>query len=121
MLEPMMFARPVSRIALNHRVLVWICACLLTVVFTARASTLEDMSFEEIRSEAEANDPYYQAVLAFIYLNGDKGQMISIDQFRDWAEKSSAQAHPLGLFAMGYLGKIEKNLEIHSQNPISFE
>ncbi|MFP6901220.1 MAG: tetratricopeptide repeat protein [Opitutales bacterium] len=84
---------------------------LLAAVFTSRASPAVDMDYETIRKHAESGDPYYQAALAFVHLHGDKGQMKSIDQFRKWTEKSSAQAHPLGLFAMGYLGKIDGDFD----------
>ncbi len=85
--------------------------CFEAMVLPLRASPVVDMEFEAIKTRAEQGDAYYQAALAFVFLHGEKGQPKSIDQFRDWTTKSAAQAHPLGLFAMGYLGKIDGDPE----------
>ena len=85
--------------------------CLEAMVSPVRASPVVDMGFDAIKTRAEQGDAYYQAALAFIFLHGEKGQPKSIDRFRDWTTKSAAQAHPLGLFAMGYLGKIDGDPE----------
>ena len=92
-------------------VLPFLACCFGTPALPVHASPAVDMSFEAIRSRAEEGDPYYQAALAFVFLHGEKGQPKSIDQFRNWTIKSAAQAHPLGLFAMGYLGKIDGDPE----------
>ncbi len=110
MLEAIMFATCERKISRNLSVFVSLICCFFAVAPLGHASPVVAMSYDAIRSRAETGDAYFQAALAFVYLNGDKGQMKSIDQFRDWAAKSSAQAHPLGLFAMGYQGKIEGDL-----------
>ena len=110
MLEAIMFAIPARKTARNRLSLLPLLCGFCALAFPGHASPIVDMAPEAIRLRAEAGDPYFQAALAFIYLHGDKGQTKSIDQFRAWAEKSSAQAHPLGLFAIGYQGKIDGDL-----------
>lgn len=111
MLESIMLAKPAWFTSRIRRIFSGIPLFFYLVTPPLQGSPVVNMNFESIKSRAEANDPYYQAALALIYRNGEKGQSISIDQFRNWAEKSSAQIHPLGFFAMGFLGKSENDHE----------
>jgi TPR repeat protein len=60
-------------------------------------NSFED-SLEIIKKRANAEDPYYMAAYAEVLRRGEYGVTIDKDAALEWAKKSSAKEHPLGLY-----------------------
>ncbi len=58
-----------------------------------------------IRTNAEAGNPYYQAVLAGILRGGEMGISKDSRSAVPWARKSADQEHPMGMLQFASLSK----------------